>query len=360
MELLKNNKRSKIKMMGISIVVITILFSIVSMVIVMIVYNNQFPRFERHDMSVSAGLMYEDLQDTYPRDLVTFASGDNQLQGYVYGEINDQGLVVVAHGIGGGADSYLPQITYFVDQGWRVFAYDSMGSFDSEGKSTKGFPQALLDIKAALDYITTQEKYTSLPIVLFGHSWGGYAVSNALHFDYDIAGVVSVAGANSPMEMIIEQGHRMMGAFIYVQYPYLWLYQKLLFFEVASLSAVDAVNQSETPVLIIHGEKDEMVEYEGSSIISHMSEMTNPNAISITMSEPGRNNHNDLFRSDDSIKYIDKINAEYRKLYQEHNQKIPYTIKQDFYTTIDRSLAQDLNGELMDTINEFFLESIDR
>ena len=41
-------------------------------------------------------------------------------------------------GIGGGADSYLPQITYFLDQGWRVFAYDATGSFDSEGKTTKG------------------------------------------------------------------------------------------------------------------------------------------------------------------------------------------------------------------------------
>jgi uncharacterized protein len=68
-------------------------------------------------------------------------------------------------------------------------------------------------LDAALTYINTQEEFVSLPILLFGHSWGGYAVANLLHYDYEIAGVVTVSGANSPMEMIMEQGRSMMGAF---------------------------------------------------------------------------------------------------------------------------------------------------
>src|SRR5690554_451889 len=358
MELLKNNKRSKIKMMGISIVVITILFSIVSMVIVMIVYNNQFPRYKRHDMSVSAGLKYEDLQDTYPRDLVTFASGDNQLQGYVYGEINDQGLVVVAHGIGGGADSYLPQITYFVDQGWRVFAYDSTGSFDSEGKTTKGFPQALLDLDAALTYISTQSEYANLPLLLFGHSWGGYAVANILHFDHEITGVVSVSGANSPMDMVMEQGRRMMGGLINIQYPYMWLYQRILFGKLATLNAVDAINQAEVPVLIVHGTEDELVAYNGSSVIANIGAITNQSVKTISPSESGRNGHDNLFRSDAAIEYIDEVNVEYGELYERYEQDIPYEVRQDFYDKIDRNLAQDINLGLMDQIQGFFIQCL--
>ena len=79
--------------------------------------------------------------------------------------------------------------------------------------------------------------------------------------------MVSVSGANSAMEMVIEQGEQMMGSFIHVQYPFLWLYQRLLFGETASLTAVDAINKTETPVLIIHGTEDEMVQFEGSSIL---------------------------------------------------------------------------------------------
>lgn len=104
---------------------VVLVYGVVSMVIVAVVYGGQFPRYDRPDMSVSAGLRYEDIEADYPRDLVSFKSGDNLLQGYVYGSGQDRGLVVLAHGIGGGADSYLSQISYFVDQGWCVFAYDA-------------------------------------------------------------------------------------------------------------------------------------------------------------------------------------------------------------------------------------------
>ncbi|MHB1155156.1 MAG: alpha/beta hydrolase [Eubacteriales bacterium] len=351
-------KKATLKIVGFSIAGFILIFSIVSMVIVTFVYNGQFPRYDRHDTTVTAGLRYADLETQYPRSLVSFKSGSNRLQGYVYGLNQNQGLVVVAHGLGGGADSYLPQITYFVDQGWRVFAFDTTGSFDSEGKTTKGFPQALIDLDAALAYINTQEEFSALPILLFGHSWGGYAVANILHYDYEIAGVVTVSGANSAMEMIMEQGRSMMGNFIYTQYPYLWLYQRILFGETASLNAVDAINKSDVPVLIIHGTEDELVTYKGSSIISNINAITHPNVRTVLMNEPGRSGHNDLFRSDAGMDYIDDINIEYRKLYDFYEQKIPYEVKQDFYSGINRALAQDINRVLMDEIQAFFLQSI--
>lgn len=360
MKIQQGRKLRKKKIVGLSIVGFILLFSIISMVIVMIIYNGQFPRYDRHDTTVTVGLRYEDLEAQYPRSLVRFESGNNRLQGYVYGLNQEQGLVVVAHGIGGGADSYLSQITYFVDQGWRVFAYDATGSFDSEGKTTKGFPQALIDLDAALTYINTQEEFANLPILLFGHSWGGYAVANILHYDYEIAGVATVSGANSPMEMIIEQGRSMMGSFINIQYPYLWLYQRILFGETASLNAVDAINQSDVPVLIIHGTEDEFVAYDGSSIISKLNAITNPNVRTISPSEPGRSGHNNLFRSVAGMDYIDEINIEYRKLYDRYKHNIPYEVKQDFYSEIDRALAQDINRKLMDEIQSFFLESIEK
>jgi uncharacterized protein len=47
---------------GLSIVGFILLFSIISMVIVMFIYNGQFPRYDRHDTTVTAGLRYEDLE----------------------------------------------------------------------------------------------------------------------------------------------------------------------------------------------------------------------------------------------------------------------------------------------------------
>lgn len=346
------------KTVVISIAGFIVLFSIISMVIVMFVYNGQFPRYDRPDPTITAALRYDDIEAQYPRKLVGFESGNHRLQGYVYGADQKQGLVVVAHGLGGGADSYLPQIKYFVDQGWRVFTYDVTGSYDSEGKTTKGFPQALIVLDAALTYISTQDEFASLPILLFGHSWGGYAVANILQDDHKIAGVVTVSGANSAMEMIVEQGRSMMGGFIDIQYPYLWLYQRILFGKTASLNAVDAINHSNVPVLIVHGTEDELVAYDGSAIIANIGAITNPNVRTLSLSEPGRNGHDNLFRSDAAINYIEEINGSYRGLYTQYEQNIPYEVRQEFYSKIDRALAQEINRELMDEFHAFFLESL--
>src|SRR5690554_5585481 len=95
----KENSSRKLKLVGFIISGVIVLFSIVSMIIVMVTYNAQFPKVERHDDTVTLGLRYDDLKKEYPRELVKFDSDGNQLQGYIYGLENDLGLVVVAHGL---------------------------------------------------------------------------------------------------------------------------------------------------------------------------------------------------------------------------------------------------------------------
>lgn len=354
----KVNKSTKRKIIGRSIAAFLLVYSIISMITCIVIYNGQFPRYDRHDMNVSAGLRYEDLEDTYPRKLVSFKSGENLLQGYVYGKEDAKALVVVVHGLGGGADSYLPQITYFVDHGWQVFSYDATGSFDSEGKTTKGFPQALLDLNSTLSYLETQSDSKDKPILLFGHSWGGYAAANILHDEQDIAAVVSVSGANSSKEMIMEQGEKIMGSFIKLQYPYLWLYEQILFGRAASYRAEDALRRTEVPTFIVHGTEDEMVGYHQSSIISKIRKLDHPYVKTLTIDEPGRSGHMDLFRSKASMDYISEVNEKYREIYDAYDSNIPYDVKKEFYAKIDRTLAQDLNLNLMEEINSFYLESL--
>ncbi len=68
------------------------------------------------------------------------------------------------------------------------------------------------------------------------------------------------------------------------------------------MNAVDAINGSDIPVLIIHGTEDELVAYEVSSIISKINVITNPKVRTISPSEPRRSGHKNLF-SDNSIPY---------------------------------------------------------
>ena len=91
---------------------------------------------------------------------------------------------------------------------------------------------------------------------------------------------------------MVYSNKNIMGDIMNMQYPYLWLYQRIVFGKTASLNAVDAINGSDVPVLIIHGTEDELVAYEGSSIISNLNEITNPKVRTISPSEPERSGHN--------------------------------------------------------------------
>jgi hypothetical protein len=51
----------------------------------------------------------------YPREEVCFNSGGNRLQGFIYGESNNNGLVVISQGLGSTADDYFTFVSYFVD-----------------------------------------------------------------------------------------------------------------------------------------------------------------------------------------------------------------------------------------------------
>lgn len=350
---MSNTTRSRAKILKIGLLITILLFVVVSCIASKLIYDSQFPRYDRPDERITAQLRYSDIVADYPRELVRFASEEHMLQGYIYGEKNSRALMVIAHGIGGGADSYLPQIMHFVDKGLRVFAYDSTGSYNSEGKSTIGFPQSIVDLHAALTYIENQTNLSSLPILLFGHSWGGYAVANVLHYPHAVSAVISVSGVSNAMDILTEQGKSMMGPFIYTQYPFLWLYQRLLFGKVADFDAVNAINKGDTPVLIIHGLNDEMVSYHNSALIAQKKRITNANVNYITGSTPGRDGHNNLFRTDAAITYVDEVNAAYRTVFDSYDGNIPYEVKKSYYDGIDRIFLQKLEPSIMHEIDTF-------
>jgi len=156
--------------------------------------------------------------------------------------------------------------------------------------------------------------------------------------------------------MVMEQGEALMGGFIHTQLPFLWLYQRLLFGKIASFDAVSALHAADIPVLVIHGIEDEMVAYDGSALIAHRDEISNPLARYVTVDTPGRNGHNNLFRTDEAITYIEEVNALYRAIYDSYDGQIPYEVKKNFYAGVDRMLLQELEPSIMRTIDGFIDE----
>lgn len=331
-------------------------FSIVSFVFIKMNFDDLFGRTER--MQYSAYLRYEDVKEQYSRELLSFPSGENQLQGYLYGAENTKGLVVISHGLGGGAEGYMEETIYFIDHGYQVFGYDNTGCYESEGKNSVGLSQSVIDLDAALSYIEGEARFDGMPIFLYGHSWGGYAVTAIFHYDHEIAGSVSVAGFNEPMDMILEWTKGMMGGLAYVEYPYIYLYQKMIFGKNVNLSAVDAINSTDTPVLIIHGNEDTTVGYKGAGTIAYRDEITNPNVQYKICDGEKQNDHNRLYRSLDAIAYEEEVDAVYEKLYEQYDGEIPEKAKEQFYADIDKEKLAELDEGFMQDVLAFYENAV--
>ena len=318
-----------------------------------ITYDRSFPRVDKAQPAYTGYLRYSDVAE-YTRREVEFKSGVNILKGYLYGEQNTKGLVVISHGLGFGSENYLAEILYFVDKGWCVFAYDNTGTHASEGKSTIGPSQSLLDLRAALTYIHSISPLNSLNIMLYGHSWGAYAVTAILEYNFTISAVASIAGFNSAMGLLQEQASGLLGIISPITYPFLWIQQKILFGDVIDVSATDGINNTDTPVMIIHGVQDEAVSYYRAGIIAHQNEINNPNVQYVAITEENHNGHNNIPKSDAAIKYIKLLNQEYKKLYESYNKMIPDHLRLKYYEDVDRFQVSELDVGFMGEINSFF------
>jgi predicted alpha/beta-fold hydrolase len=346
-------KRKALKIAYLSLVALLLVWIVGSVIFVKGFYDRNFARLDQ--AKYSGFLRYTDVNG-YPRSVIKFNSGGNMLTGYIYGENNHKGLVVISHGLGYGAEDYLSQALHFVDHGWRVFTFDNTGVYQSEGQSQVGLSQSLIDLNAALAYIEKDPTLSKLPLMLFGHSWGGYAVTAVLNYDHNITAVVSIAGFNTPNELMLEDAKREISFLGYLEYPFMVKYQSRLFGDTAKISAVQGINHTDTPVMIIHGTADESISYLGASIISHHTEITNPNVVYQTISTKNHNGHKSMFKSDAALNYANQLNQEYQKLFKQYNGKMPDEVKAKFYAGVDKYQASQLDMNFMDGINNF-LES---
>lgn len=345
-------KKRVLIILGIILALIAAVFAAAT-VVVAVNMDKEFGRGDYPDARLSLDYFYEHYSEQYPREEVRFMSGGNELHGFIYGAENDKALLVFAHGLGCGHEDYIKELLWFVDKGWRVFAYDATGSGYSEGEGTMGLPQSALDLDAALTFAENDSRLNSLPVFLMGHSWGGYAVTAVLNFDHKIAGVASVSGYAVPVEMIYEFSTDVVGSARPLIYPSIVLYNKLRFGEYAGLSAVDGINKTDTPVLILHGTNDSMIGYSESSIISKRGEITNPNVQYLTLDGI---THTGMFYTEEAREYKNEFSEEINK----REEAISEEELIGLYDSADRELVNQPNEELLTQIECFFETAINQ
>lgn len=350
----KTNRRCNFKKLTICILTGILIFSLISMIGSAIVFNIMFARRDLTPDSLEWRYSDIDASD-YPRSPLSFYSGQNKLQGYFYGTGQEDAIIIVAHGIGAGADSHLSEILDFVDRGWAVYSFSGTGSRESEGRSLIGFSQMKLDLLAAIDMIA--DAYPDKPIFLYGHSMGAYASATVLNDCPEVKGAVLVAGFNQPVETMYYHAELRVGPIAALEYPFLLLHNALVFADAANESAISAINGCNTPILVIQGSEDDAVPSE-ISIFGRREQITNANVHYVLIEETFRNQHSTVWRSYDAAAYFHEKTHELNMLRREYGFPLGGSILDNFLKDLDKRKLFELDNALMDDIYEFYLHCV--
>ncbi len=322
-----------------------------------LIYDSNF--HERYETSI---LYYHSL-DEFPdltMERTDFISNHGQnLAGYLYSSGSDpkKGVVVMAHGLGGGGHvSYMGVADFFASNGYYVFAYDATANDSSEGDHVGGLPQGIIDLDHALHHVKNLQQTKGLPILLFGHSWGAYAICNVLNLHPDIRAVAAVSGFNTSIDMIDAQGRMIMGNAISLMLPYISLYETLKFNHYATFSAMDGFAASDAAVMIVHSTDDTIVPPQyGYDLYFD----TYGDSDRFTFVRYETRGHNAIFLSDDAYAYQEQCSAAY-DAYIETLEAAPTEEQWRTYvqTKIDKARYFALDMELFSAILSLYNESI--
>lgn len=285
---------------------------------------------------------------------VSFKSDKQQtLNGFLYSSAKVdayKGLIVFSHGMGAGHLAYTTEINYFAQKGYIVLAYDNTGTCASEGGKIKGFAQGIIDLKYALDFVKTRDDLKDLSVLLVGHSWGAYSVSNvsALNPSVEIKGIVAFSPFNSMNKLIRDIAKQKTKANLSILSPFFDIINFVRFGKAGNLRTCDSINSNSIPTLIMHGGNDMQVTLKNSPVGKKHKIQDNPNARTVLYDSKYHN----VYLAKEAEQYLNDTFAKIESLGK--NSPEAYEV----YQNIDYSLITKEDLSVMETVSTFLEECV--
>lgn len=285
---------------------------------------------------------------------VEFPSNKGQLlRGAVYtyeAAVPPAGLVIFAHGGGGGHLSYMTEIYTIARAGYAVLAYDNTGTMGSQGKSLVGFYQAVRDLEAAVQYAVSSPSLSAFKPALVGHSWGGYAVCCAsAHVKDQISAVVALSAPNDVARLALDPIRAKLGAAVLL-YP-AFAMASVLVNGIRSRKTVSNVllAAGDLPILLIQGDADPTVTMKNSPV-SNEKLTARDNVKTVICKDRGHN----VYQTAESEKYLMKVFSMISAAEKKYKSSgtIPAQEKAKLYD-IDYALITEEDENIMNTILSF-------
>ncbi len=245
----KSNQQNQHKRRNRVIGIVLAVLVLTNMIAAEVVFGVVFSRYEE-----SVSTEYEGLYRQ-----VNIPEGKNHIMGYLFGENNEKGTIIMAHGIHATARRMFEEAELMSEDGFQVLVVDGLGCGSSDGRNGVGLGQRRVDILAAMDYLEEAELADSF--LLYGHSAGAYSAL-MLATDSRVKAIASVAAFDSQAETMTAFATRYAGPIVYMGYPFMYLKNLTLFGMEGAKKAHDRVEMAEIPILLIEAENDNVIPQE--------------------------------------------------------------------------------------------------
>ena len=193
-----------------------------------------------------------------------------------------------------------------------------------------------------------------MPKGLIGHSWGAYGVTAVLNYDHDIKAVVSLAAYNEPAKQLADILGRTASPALYGLEPFFRLNNIVDYGKYGTLTAVDGINHSGVPVLILLGTGDQMISYDRCALTAYRDKITNPNVEWLIITEEGHNDHGSFLMTREAEDQEKPFNARMAELKKQYGDDIPHDELVQLYGSLNQELMNTPNEEYMQEFDNFF------
>lgn len=346
-------KKSRARNIIRTIVVFLLIFIVFSSVYVMFVYESVFKAYRADFYTIFPD--YETLSEIYDMKEVYFSSKGITLKGRIYSAENPKAVVIMTHNKDASSQNLIGTAKSFLSKDYSVMLFDLTGHAESYGDSQVGLCRPADDMSAAIEYAMEDETIKNLPILLYGQGMGGYGACTALGKYPEVKGAVSVSAYADSADMLFEYSVKGMSVLGVIEYPITAIYNLIVFGGDVFNNAVNGINSTDSPVMIIQGMEDKTVNPEGAALINYRDRITNPNAVYLEVENRG---HNNTLYSESAFTLNKAYEEEINALYESYNNNPPID---EVKAIIERYKGFEIcetDGALMDKIITFFDNAI--
>lgn len=254
---------------------------------------------------------------------------------YQYETVTKEELILFLHGIGPGHTAYLAEIEALCKKGYRVLTLDYEGCGESGGKLLRSLNAPTKDASELLDHLSLDK-----PVVLVGHSLGGFTSLNLIHLRKEIKKAVILSGFLS-IPSLVES--KVKPSFLAKR---VLAYEKKQEPESFALDNLEYLKTTEDDLFFIQSEDDGMVPY-GISL-QVVEGIKNPHIKTLRVSGKKHNPNYSLA----AVSYMNEVFGNYYSLIKQKKiktdeDKIAYFKD----VSLDRLVEQD--PEIIDAICRF-------